>query len=185
MQFSYLNPVRETFPQILFCSIECTILLSNSTVLTSRLKYSIPNRLVRLLIQKKNAFWKSNLQLKYTRSMVKKQSEESWQTASFNMNTSSHIRKYMDLCKEWYISNDNEVNMTPQFCNIAQKFDNSVKNRLGLHDTELRNITSFMCYICKQEYNDSDKKTLTANPFTRAQYVLLCTNCNQQVSSNR
>ena len=116
--------------------------------------------------------------------MVKKNPEESWKNFSLSINTSSNIRKYLDLCKEWYISHDNDLHVAPQFCNIAPNFENNL-NKLGLYDTELRNITSFSCYICKEEHDDSDKKILTANPFTRAQYVLLCTNCNQNVTSNR
>lgn len=117
--------------------------------------------------------------------MVKKNVEESWKNFSSSMNTSSNIRKYLDLCKEWFIAYDNNVHAEPQFCNIAPTFENNLKNKLGLYDTELRNINYFTCYICNQDHDNSDKKILTANPFTRAQYVLLCTNCNQNVTSNR
>jgi len=117
--------------------------------------------------------------------MVKKQAEESWDTFSLSMNSSSSIRKYLDYCKEWYLFHDNEVSVATQFCNIAPKLDHKSINRLGLHDTELRNINSFICYMCKEEHDEINKKTLMANPFTRAQYVLVCVNCNHNIHANR
>ena len=40
--------------------------------------------------------------------MGKKQ-ENDWKQLGSNLSSSTFIRKYLDLCRDWYISNDNEI----------------------------------------------------------------------------
>ena len=118
--------------------------------------------------------------------MVKK-AEEDWKTISNNLNNSTTVRKYLDLCKDWLISNDQTTESNYQFCNIKIKqipfYDG---NTLGLNEIDLRCIETFACIICKKKSSlQTDGKHIIANPFTRAQFTLMCGNCTNKINSYR
>lgn len=117
--------------------------------------------------------------------MVKK-NDDDWKIVS-NLSNSTAVRKYLELCKDWLISNDQSAESTYQFCNIKLKdipcYDG---NYLGLNENDLRCIEMFTCRICKRQSNlQTDGKHIIANPFTRAQFTLLCGNCTNKIQSYR
>ena len=116
--------------------------------------------------------------------MVKKIIE--WHTIADNVTTPSHKRAYIESCKDWLLSisatddthdtHDDEVDVgkqslpvqtAPQFC-----------TNIGLMGEHIYTENEFECFICKTVSNVSDGKIISANPFTRAQYMLLCASCN-------
>ena len=108
--------------------------------------------------------------------MVKKVDSD-WQT--FNVHAqSSSIRKYLDACKDWLVSHEDVVDTPRIYCNMLQKFDEIAPTYIGMMETEVRNVTFFKCSICSRDTNlNSEGKTITANPFTRAQFMLVCNDC--------
>lgn len=109
--------------------------------------------------------------------MVKKQ-EEDWTTFDTSNDSYSNVRKYLDLCKDWLVSHDMLHPTSLQYCNIMPKLDIHSPNTLGVYETDLRKSMQFSCYICKESMKlEEGGKKVVANPFTRAQYLLVCNNC--------
>jgi len=110
---------------------------------------------------------------------VKKVDNE-WTTIT-SLNTSTLIRKYIDLCKDWIVSNDSIPTQPEQFYNIAPQLDYFEEHSLGLDELTIRHTSEFVCYFCKERKTLDEKKCLTANPFTRLQFMLVCTDCHNKI----
>ena len=109
--------------------------------------------------------------------MVKK-AESDWKT--FNLQSqSSSIRKYLDICKDWLVAHEDITEPSRKFCNMPQIFDDHASTFIGMTENEVRNVTIFKCSICSTESNlMSEGKSITANPFSRAQFMIICNECN-------
>lgn len=115
--------------------------------------------------------------------MVKKV-EEDWITFTSPTGTNG-IRKYMDLCKDWLITHESIKSNPLQYFNIQNPVETETVTYFGMTDQEIRHITSFSCSICKEHANLSDDtgKIVIANPFTRAQNMLVCSSCSSGLRS--
>jgi hypothetical protein len=111
--------------------------------------------------------------------MVKKVDNE-WTTVNV-LNSSALIRKYVDLCKDWIIAHDSIPVQPVQFYNIAPRVEHFEDNPLGLDEISMRHSSDFVCYFCKQHKTIEDRKSLVANPFTRLQFMLICTECHNDL----
>ena len=111
--------------------------------------------------------------------MVKKIDIE-WTTVN-SLNTSSLIRKYLDMCKDWIVSHDSVPIQPIQFYNIAPNVEHFEDTTLGLDEVSMRHSSDFVCYFCKGHKTLEDRKSLIANPFTRLQFILICTKYNNKV----
>jgi len=108
--------------------------------------------------------------------MVKKQGDD-WRSVSSG-STNINIKKYIELCKEWLVVPDNAVTVIPQFCNVLPDYaSDPCTNTLGLSEPDIRTISSFECFICSKLTAKKDGKSIVANPFTRAQFMLVCNEC--------
>lgn len=116
--------------------------------------------------------------------MGKKQDND-WKQLGSNLSSSTSIRKYLDLCRDWYISNDNEIESVPQYCNISPNLNAVRETSLGLFDTDIRNVNEFNCYSCSSFVSGENAKIALANPFTRAQFMILCAECSIKINSHR
>ena len=97
---------------------------------------------------------------------------------SSNLTTSNSVRKYLDLCKDWLVSPPQEERFEELFLNVPFSFNMSSNSKIGMVETELRNVTEFKCNICSTEDNlKLDGKCLIVNPFTRAQLMVICNKC--------
>ncbi len=108
--------------------------------------------------------------------MVKKQIE--WQNAE-PLNTPSKIREYVDSCKDWLLSSnveeEDEIELATQ--PIPVHVDSHVNNNIGLVTEHIYETNVFNCFVCKGERTVSSGKVVHANPFTRAQCMLVCETC--------
>jgi hypothetical protein len=119
--------------------------------------------------------------------MVKK-TENDWSNFTFSQaSTISGVRKYLDLCQSWLASPKSVTNESKiLFCNKKVNFLDETETYLGMHDAEVREVRTFCCYVCKKDSSmDNDGKLMVANPFTRAQLMLLCGDCNRDILSYR
>ena len=111
--------------------------------------------------------------------MVKKVENE-WTTVN-SLNTSALIRKYFDMCKDWIVAYDSVPVQPVQFYNMVPNIEHIEKNSLGLDEISMRHSSDFICYFCKEHKTLEDRKSLIANPFTRLQFMLVCTDCNNKL----
>lgn len=118
--------------------------------------------------------------------MVKK-NDNDWTTYAIQPNSVASIRKYLDLCQNWLVTPPEKIDFgQSQFCNKRSDIMCTQETYIGMYETDMRNVTKFKCTICKQESDmSSDGKSIVANPFTRAQYMLLCNDCNYEITSFR
>jgi len=115
-----------------------------------------------------------------TTTMVKK-TEEDWKTHTL-ISSSSSIRKYLDLCKNWLVLHDDNIEPTRTFCNIPVTFDNDSPTYMGMTDIDIRSVSKFRCSICSNHSDlNENGKCITANPFTRAQHMLVCEQCQSTI----
>lgn len=109
--------------------------------------------------------------------MVKKQ--EDWTSFTGDLTNSTNIRKYLDLCKEWLITHDEKNNTVTKFYNVGSGTAKAPSDTIfGLDELAIRNSSNFSCAVCKECFAIDDGKSVVANPFTRAQYMLVCNTCN-------
>lgn len=113
--------------------------------------------------------------------MVKK-TDEDWSTCSMNLSTSTNVRKYLDLCKDWLVTHDS-VGTEALFYNIDPHISEITKRSIGMYENETRHIQQFYCSCCNNLSNlKEDGKSFVANPFTRAQFMLVCNDCFAKLS---
>ena len=114
--------------------------------------------------------------------MVKK-TDEDWKQLKGAANVST--KKYLELCKNYMIAaSDTEIE-SKQFFNSAPVIPYTVQAKFGMTDDDIKYIEKFTCSICKAESSIEFGKKITLNPFTRAQFTLVCADCNQSISSCR
>ncbi len=106
--------------------------------------------------------------------MVKK--IDDWK--SFNsIDSSANIRKYLELCENWFINHDLTNSSYSQFYNIQFNHSKNSTTHIGMYENEIRICNEFKCTICNDiSHMGTNGKSIVANPFTRAQFMLLCNN---------
>ncbi len=112
--------------------------------------------------------------------MVKKQ--EDW--ANFGQLTNAaNKRKYLDLCKDWLVSNEIVPTTSVHFYNVNNTFDIKNDSTIGMYDTEVRYVERVDCQLCSNELNlKLNGKVVVANPFSRAQFMIVCENCGSDIN---
>ena len=92
--------------------------------------------------------------------------------------TPSQTRAYIDSCKEWLLAmpnDDDDTDVTPQeppTLVAAGEHHNNGLLREGIHECNV-----FKCFICKDVCSVTKGRVVIANPFTRAQCLLFCSEC--------
>ena len=117
--------------------------------------------------------------------MDKTRKKQDWRSCDLNLSTSTNIRKYLELCKQWLVENDMENNSQPvPFSNIPPDPYPIEEPCIGMHEIELRHGSEFECVICKTPSNlKEDGKVMVANPFTRAQFMPICNTCCTSINN--
>ena len=116
--------------------------------------------------------------------MVKKQ-DESWQNTT-SLPTSAHTRRYIDTCKEWLLTPITNVPKSVQICNIKPGNEDvflSAKDCIGLYELDIDILTRMECYVCSTMISSENCKKVVANPFTRAQFMIMCADCDMKVQA--
>ena len=116
----------------------------------------------------------------------RKQSE--WSATTELLSTPSHMRSYIDQCKEWLLAIDDDqppdldTNLGWQCAPsaiVGQKNTN-----IGLRGTiPLEN--SFDCFACGTLTIMAEGTAIIANPFTRSSHMLVCKSCETHLRGDR
>ena len=100
----------------------------------------------------------------------------SWKTMPVPT-TTIQIRKYLEACQDWLMQTDEEETCIEFMYNHPWKFnDHTTKETLGLLEDEIQTIKKAKCCICNT--TTEDWKISTGNPFTHAQFMILCSKCH-------
>ena len=93
--------------------------------------------------------------------------------------TPSHIRAYMDACKEWLLSTEEEEAVEDDLGVQASPVvvDGQKNANIGLL-AHVPTLNVFACFLCEAETRLVDGQIVTANPFTRSSNMLLCNACH-------
>tara|TARA_B100001063_G_C16632586_1_gene486608 strand:+ start:320 stop:736 length:417 start_codon:yes stop_codon:yes gene_type:complete len=108
--------------------------------------------------------------------MVQKKSVE-WQHTE-NLTTPSQKRLYMESCKNWLLAVPEdavEIEVKRQEMPIAIESQRS--ENIGVVKEQIHLGNRFSCFVCGKEDAVQDGRVLNANPFARAQCMIVCTNC--------
>ena len=93
----------------------------------------------------------------------------------------SQLRKYMDACEQYLISSTDEGVLKPFTCIstplVKMKITN-MEGSIGLMDSKLHCIGEAPCYTCGKHISCREENIICANPFTVAQFMILCKECN-------
>jgi hypothetical protein len=91
-------------------------------------------------------------------------------------------RKFLDACQDWLMQNEDEVEHDSQhLLNQPWKFSQiHITETLGLLEDEVRLVQTANCGLCKKNCMENWKVGI-GNPFTHAQFVLLCTDCHANI----
>ena len=108
--------------------------------------------------------------------MVKKTIE--WQTCE-TLSSASQVNEYIESCKEWILSTpdvaEDEVELSAQA--LPTKIAPHKTSNIGLIREHINSEHTFDCFMCSASKRVSDGKIINANPFTRAQCMLVCSSC--------
>lgn len=115
---------------------------------------------------------------------AQKKNENNWQTADA-IKTLTQIRSHIDNCKEWLISASSseiaDVNAhfsSEDIVHVSADAAQCKIPNIGMLREEIPPIGIFDCFLCKKsEQSITEGVVVTANPFTRAQCMLLCRAC--------
>lgn len=103
-----------------------------------------------------------------------------WQTCGA-LSSASQVNEYIESCKEWILSTpdvaQDEVELSTQpmpsgAAAVPQKISN-----IGLIREHINLEHTFDCFICSASKRVVEGKIVNANPFTRAQCMLVCNTC--------
>ena len=107
--------------------------------------------------------------------------KNNWRTIPIP-NTTIQIRKYLEACQNWLMQTQEEETCSNEcMYNHPWKFnDHTTKQTLGLLENEIQTIKKASCSIC--ETVTEDWKISVGNPFTHAQFMILCPKCHSGCS---
>lgn len=97
--------------------------------------------------------------------------------------TAIQVRKYIDSCLEFLVKiPDDDDDANDVIYNHPWKFDTSERyDTLGLFEQDVRMLSHASCSICKCMKDDGNWKVGIANPFTHAQFMILCHKCHDEL----
>ena len=110
--------------------------------------------------------------------MVGKKTE--WQSFTPHTNNPSLLRKYMYACEQFLISFTEEQEKTYTYTPlpiVKMKIEDREKS-IGIVEEKLHYIDSIACYVCGKLQECKEENIISANPFTRAQFMIICKECN-------
>lgn len=115
--------------------------------------------------------------------MVKKSVE--WHLTTENVTTPSQIRNYIESCKDWLLTppdedkdhDASEISKQPMPVSVTpQKIGN-----IGIVREFINANNIFECFICGETTSVQHGRVMIANPFTRSQSMLVCSECSIKV----
>lgn len=118
--------------------------------------------------------------------MVKK-TEEDWESHNLCSSSSCNLRKYIDVCQNWLITPIKDTEEMSTFNNTPNgniRNDRMSPVHFGMYKSEVRNIKIFNCTVCSTSV-EGNGKCITANPFSRAEMMLVCETCHHRISGRR
>ena len=111
------------------------------------------------------------------------QKKNDWQSAE-SAKTLTQMRTHIDNCKEWLTSttltfeeNAHAHFSTTDIAEIAGHTTMLKIPNIGMLREDIPPVGRFECFFCKKEVCIQKGRIVTANPFTRAQSMLLCNEC--------
>ena len=116
--------------------------------------------------------------------VVAKKTEADWQSADA-IKTLTQMHAHIENCKEWLTSSniqrDEDVNIiqfaTKDILDIAKNAEMTTVPNIGVLREDIPPVGLFDCFMCKTRTSVANSRIITANPFTRAQCMLLCQDC--------
>lgn len=112
--------------------------------------------------------------------MVKKNVD--WQAADLSGPSvaSSKLREYIDACKEWLLKPPVEAETCEKVSRPwVENMRPSAVGNIGLVADEFGPANHAPCFVCGTESSLATGKLVVANPFTRAQCMVLCAACSR------
>jgi len=97
--------------------------------------------------------------------------------------TPSELKVYIDTCKAYILESNEPLQENIVINNLWNIKQSVSKDVLGLLEDDIVLITTFECAVCSAQ--SQKKNVVCVNPFTRAQFALLCDTCNKVVARNR
>lgn len=96
-----------------------------------------------------------------------------------NDNSPSILRKYMDACEAFLIAptENNDRKYTYTQIPVARLTNDDPQKSLGLIAEKLNLIEESVCYFCHNMVKCKDEHIVSGNPFTRAQFMVMCKEC--------
>ena len=103
-----------------------------------------------------------------------------WYTAKENVTAPSHIRAYIESCKDWLLAQPDEYEdvddkMAKQAAPVI--LDSQKIGNIGIPRNSIHQDNVFECFVCGEHSRVQSGRVMNANPFTRSQSMLLCTAC--------
>lgn len=113
---------------------------------------------------------------------VKKNSD--WQAVD-HVKTLAQMRTHIEKCKDWLTSAapddcDEELQIPPSrraVLPLVHGSDALFIPNTGIRPEDVPPVGRFVCFLCKTTGSIESCRLINANPFTRAQCMLLCQNC--------
>ena len=110
--------------------------------------------------------------------MVLKKSD--WQEFACSAHPSV-IRKYMDACEAFLNANNDEQDVQQPYTfsplPVVKITNTDPARSIGLVHEKLHYIEESVCYFCGLMVPCKEEHVLSANPFTRAQFMIVCKGC--------
>ncbi len=102
-------------------------------------------------------------------------SQQTWKAMASAVQTPSQLRNYLDICKAWLVE-ASEPSPETKLETIGWSIRPSKTTQtLGLLEEDVALVDLFHCAICDTERRDVH--TICSNPFARAQFSLVCSDC--------
>jgi hypothetical protein len=111
--------------------------------------------------------------------MVKQQKHELPWKKPPTTNGVMQLRKYIDQCSDWMVEpvNTSDNSAIPVLAS-SHLLGSTDCDNIGLVEGELQHSKRFRCFTCDAQVCLGERgRVVVANPFTRAQFMLLCDSC--------
>lgn len=105
--------------------------------------------------------------------MVKK--SEDWFSYNEAMSSSVQIRKYLKLCQEWILQDEEEDEDVLFFSQSLPDQNATASTWIGMTEKDT-NIQRIQCCLCGKSSNTLTK--INANPFSLSNLILTCSECS-------
>lgn len=110
--------------------------------------------------------------------MVVAGAKREWHAFPGTISTGLQLKSYLDSCTEWLCTipqetGEAEAQVLPG-CAVPSRRD---ANTLGVLMRDALLVRSALCALCNTSMADDAGSITSANPFTRAQYMVVCHTC--------